>query len=118
MNKDTLKDIILFLGSLALFALCGCAAKSHHIDLAGCYSAGGGIAIGSMEIQSAPEGVESSMLSYEDSKAWFSEQKEHRIRILLTGTNAVTSAKSIVKEICDAFVLSAASLQADGVATP
>ena len=103
--NDTLKDIVLFFGVLALIALCGCATKSRHIDLAGAYSSGGGLAIGSVEIQSAPEGTESAMVSYEDSAAWFSDVKEHRIRILLTGTNSVDSADSIVKDICNAFIL-------------
>lgn len=103
--NDTVKDIILFFGALALFAICGCATKSHHVDLAGCYATQAGtLAIGSIEIQSAPEGVESAMVSYEDSKAWFSDVKEHRVRILLTGTNSVDSADSIVKDICKAFV--------------
>jgi hypothetical protein len=44
------------------------------------------------------------MVSYEDSAAWFSDVKEHRIRILLTGTNSVDSADSIVKDICNAFI--------------
>lgn len=95
------KLIILTLGALALG---GCATKSSHIDLAGAYSTGAGFAIGSVEIQSAPDGVESAMVSYEDSKAWFSDVKEHRIRILLTGTNSVVSADSIVKDICNAFI--------------
>jgi hypothetical protein len=95
------KLIILMLGVLAI---CGCATKSRHIDLAGAYSSGGGLAIGSVEIQSAPEGIESAMVSYEDSAAWFSDVKEHRIRILLTGTNSVCSADSIVKDICNAFI--------------
>lgn len=94
------KLIILTLG----LAICGCATKSRHVDLAGAYSSGGTFAIGSVEIQSAPEGIESAMVSYEDSKAWFSDIKEHSIRILLTGTNSVNSADNIVKDICNAFV--------------
>lgn len=103
--SEIIKDIILFFGSLGLIALCGCATKSHHVDLAGCYATQAGtLAIGSIEIQSAPEGVESAMVSYEDSKAWFSDVKEHRIRILLTGTNSVKAADMIVDDICKAFV--------------
>lgn len=102
--KVPITDILLFFGALALFALCGCATKSHHIDLAGCYATQAGtLAIGSIEIQSAPEGVESAMVSYEDSKAWFGDIKEHRIRILLTGTNSVNAADLIVRDICSAF---------------
>jgi hypothetical protein len=69
-------------------------------------SEGGAVAIGSFEVQSAPEGVETAMVSYEDSKALLADMKEHRIRILLTGTNSVQSADGIIKNICKAFVAS------------
>ena len=84
--------------------LSGCATKTRHLDISGAYVAqSGAIAIGSVEVQSAPEGVESAMVSYEDSAAWFSDVKEHRIRILLTGTNSTASAEGIVSNICAAF---------------
>lgn len=97
---------------LALFCLAGCSGKAHHIDLAGAYAnQAGTLAIGSIEIQSAPGEIESAMVSYEDSSAWFSDAKEHRIRILLTGTNSVLSSSAIVREICDAFVQTAPQLK-------
>ena len=88
--------------------LSGCTTKTRHLDISGAYVAqSGAIAIGSVEVQSAPEGVESAMVSYEDSAAWFSDVKEHRIRILLTGTNSTASADCIVSNICKAFVRAA-----------
>ena len=79
-------DIILFAVGVALLGICsGCSTKSRHLDISGAYlNQAGTVAIGSIEAQSAPEGVESAMVSYEDSAAWFSDAKEHRIRILLT----------------------------------
>ena len=103
--SDIVKDWMLFiLALIAIIIFCGCATKSRHVDIAGAYSSSGALAIGSVEIQSAPEGTESAMVSYEDSAAWFRDVKEHSIRILLTGTNSVSSAESIVKDICNAFV--------------
>ena len=112
-NKHTpVLDIIIFAVGVALLGICtGCATKSRHLDISGAYlNQAGTVAIGSIEVQSAPEGVESAMVSYEDSAAWFSDAKEHRIRILLTGTNAVCSATSIVSNICAAFTATAPSL--------
>lgn len=97
---------------LALFALAGCGGKAHHIDLAGAYAnQAGTLAIGSIEIQSAPGEIESAMISYEDSASWFSDIKEHRIRILITGTNSVHSAPSIVSNICETFIATAPVLK-------
>ena len=105
-------DILLFAAGVALLAICsGCATKSRHLDIAGAYvNQAGTVAIGSIEVQSAPEGVESAMVSYEDSAAWFSDVKEHSIRILLTGTNSVTAADGIVSNICAAFTATAPQL--------
>ena len=112
-NKHTpVLDIILFAAGVALLAICtGCATKSRHLDIAGAYlNQAGTVAVGSIEVQSAPEGVESAMVSYEDSAAWFSDAKEHSIRILLTGTNSVTAADGIVSNICAAFTATAPHL--------
>lgn len=109
-NKHTpVLDIIIFAVGVALLAICtGCATKSRHLDIAGAYvNQSGTVAVGSIEVQSAPEGVESAMVSYEDSAAWFSDVKEHSIRILLTGTNSVTAADGIVSGICAAFTATA-----------
>lgn len=98
------KLIILSIGVLAIG---GCATKSSHIALAGAGSTGDGLAIGPVEIQSAPAGAESAMVRYEDSEARFRDDKGHRIRTPLTGTNSVDSADSIVKDICRAFAVAA-----------
>lgn len=104
--------ILLFAAMAAAFVGCSSADKSRHLDVSGLYANQSGTFIaGSIEAQSAPEGVESAMVAYEDSKAWLSEQKEHDIRILLTGTNAVTSAESIVSNICAAFIATAPALK-------
>ena len=99
---------LLFVAIAATLAT-GCGtSKTRHLDISGAYVAqSGALAIGSVEVQSAPEGTESAMVSYEDSAAWFSDAKEHRIRILLTGTNSTASAEGIVSNICAAFTATA-----------
>ena len=98
---------LLFVALAATLAGCG-STKSRHLDISGAYvTQSGTVAIGSVEAQSAPEGIESAMVSYEDSAAWFSDVKEHRIRILLTGTNSTASADGIVSNICAAFTATA-----------
>lgn len=122
MNNTTKKekapifDIIYLVVCLAVFALlAGCATKTRHIDLAGAYaSQAGTLAVGSIEIQSAPEGAESAMVAYEDDTSWFSDEKKHKIRILLTGTNSTASAGEIVKDICTAFTATATVLKGEG----
>ena len=103
--------------TLALATICatvailaGCATKTRSIDLAGMYaSESGTVAIGRIEVQSAPEGVESAAIRYSEDTAWLSPTtKTHSIKILLTGTNAVGSAMGIVKSICGAFISTAA----------
>lgn len=102
-------EIIVLIAVFCVFVLCvlGCtsAPKSRHLDIAGAYvTQTGTIAIGNIEVQSAPEGVESAMVRYDDDVAWFSDKKKHSISILLTGTNSVSTADSIVKDICNAFI--------------
>lgn len=100
------RDILLFAFGILLMALCGCTGtKSRHLDISGAYaSQAGTVAIGSIEVQSAPEGVESAMVKYVDDVAFFSDKKKHSISILMTGTNSVQSVKDVVKNICEAFV--------------
>ena len=87
---------------------CGCANKSRHLDIAGAYaSQAGTVAIGSIEVQSAPENVESAMVKYVDDVAFFSDKKKHKINILMTGTNSVQSVVDVVKNICEAFIVTA-----------
>lgn len=99
------KDIILFFGALALIALCGCATKTRSVDMDGMYASDAGtLAIGSIEVMAAPVGEETATIKYEEDTAWLSPStKTHEIKIMLTGTNSVGSAKSIVKDICVAF---------------
>ena len=96
------KLIILTLGVLAI---CGCATKTRSVDMDGMYaSEAGTLAIGSIEVMAAPVGEESATIKYEEDTAWLSPStKTHEIKIMLTGTNSVGSATSIVKDICTAF---------------
>lgn len=102
--------ILLLIVALATF-LSGCATKTRSIDLAGMYaSESGTLAIGRIEVQSAPEGVESAAIRYTEDTAWLSPTtKTHSIKILLTGTNAVNSAEGIVTSICGAFTAKTAA---------
>ncbi len=87
----------------------GCASipknKARHLNISGAYcSQLGTFAIGAIEVQSAPDSIESVMIRYNDDTAWFSNKTKHSISILLTGTNSVSSADVIVQSICRAFV--------------
>lgn len=103
--------------TLALATICatallaGCATKTRSIDLAGMYaSESGTLAIGRIEVQASPEGVESAAIRYTEDTAWLSPStKTYSIKILLTGTNAVNSAEGIVSSICGAFTATAES---------
>lgn len=100
----------LLIGFIVVGLICGCASKARHVDLAGMYATEAGmLAIGSIEIQSTPDGGEAALVRYEDSEPWIGDEKEHRISITLTGTNAVNKAGEIVRAICEAFVSVAAS---------
>ena len=105
-DSRTVTDILLFAGTLAVMVLLsGCATKTRSIDLDGMYaSEAGTLAIGSIEVMAAPVGEETATIRYEEDTAWLSPHtKTHEIKILLTGTNSVQSASSIVKHICQAF---------------
>jgi len=106
-------DIILFAVGVALLSICtGCATKTRNIDLDGMYvSEAGTLAVGSIEVMASPEGEESAAIRYAEDTAWLSPStKTHEIKILLTGTNAVCSATSIVSNICAAFTATAPAL--------
>ena len=111
--NEILKDIILFFGGIALMALCGCMSddpeKSRHLDIGGVWTnpKTGTLIAGSIEVQSAPEGVESAMVKYEDDTSLFSDKKNHKINILMTGSNSVQSVTSVVHSICTAFIATA-----------
>ena len=118
--NETVKDVILFFGGLALMALCGCMSddteKSRHLDIGGVWTnpKTGTLIAGSIEVQSAPEGVESAMVKYEDDTSLFSDEKKHKINILMTGSNSVQSVTSVVHSICTAFIATAPILAKDG----
>ena len=118
--NETIKNIVLFFSGLALMALCGCmsddAEKSRHMDIGGVWTnpKTGTLIAGSIEVQSAPEGVESAMVKYEDDTSLFSDEKKHKINILMTGSNSVQSVTSVVHSICTAFIATAPILAKDG----
>lgn len=103
--KKAIEDIPLFAGVLAISILCGCATKTRSVDLDGMYmSDTGTLAIGSIEVMSAPVGEETAQIKYSEDTPWLSPStKIHEIKILLSGTNSVSNASRIVKDICDAF---------------
>lgn len=106
-----MKTSLAIASIIAAAILAGCATKTRSIDLAGMYaSESGTLALGKIEVQASPEGVESAAIRYTEDTAWLSPTtKMHSIKILLTGTNAVGSAKGIVKSICSAFTATAGS---------
>lgn len=105
MKNETMKDIILFFGCIVLMMLCGCATKTRNVELDGMYvNEAGTLAIGSLDVMAAPMGEESAMIRYEEDTSWLNPStKTHEIKIMLTGTNAVSSATGIVENICKAF---------------
>ena len=90
--------------------------KSRHLDIGGVWTnpKTGTFIAGSIEVQSAPEGVESAMVKYEDDTSLFSDEKNHKINILMTGSNSVQSVTSVVQSICTAFIATAPILAKDG----
>ena len=96
----------IMMAAVAALALTGCATKTRSVDLDGMYvSEAGTLAIGSVEVIAAPKGEESASIRYDEDTAWLSPTtKTHAIKIMLTGTNSVMSAKRIVSDICTAFV--------------
>ena len=97
----------IMLALLALIAVCaGCTTKTRSVDMSGMYITDTGtLAIGSIEIMSAPHGEETAAIRYAEDTAWLSPStKVHEIKILLTGTISVTNASLIVRDICKAFM--------------
>ena len=89
-------------------ALCttGCATKSRSFDAKGMYlSESGQLAAGYIHVDAIPEGTDSAVIHYTEDTALLSPStKTHAIDIVLTGTNSVGSAGTIVSSICQAFV--------------
>ena len=105
----------LLFGAIAavIVAGCGTTTKSRHLDISGAYAnKTGTIALGSIEVQSAPEGVESAMVKYEDDVAFLSDKKKHYVSVLLTGTNSTSAATGIISNICSAFIATAPTIAA------
>lgn len=98
-------DILLFFGTIAVMLMCGCATQPRSFEADGVLATDTGtLAIGSIDVVAAPIGEETATIRYEDDTSWFSSDKTHKVKIVLTGTNAVSYAQSIVKEICAAFI--------------
>lgn len=97
--------LILILSALIAVST-GCTSKTRSVDMSGMYVTDSGtLAIGSVEVMSAPHGEETAAIRYSEDTAWLSPStKIHEVKILLTGTNSVTNASVIVRDICRAFM--------------
>lgn len=92
------------IAATALAAGCG-TTKSRSFDAKGMYlSETGQLAIGKIHVDAIPEGTDSAVVHYSEDTAWVSDTKTHYVDVILTGTNSVTNATSIVTSLCDAFV--------------
>lgn len=103
-GQSTVARLAILLG-LCLFA--GCASKTRNLDMAGMYaSEAGTLAIGKVEVMSAPINEQTAQIRYKEDTAWLSPStKTHEVKILITGTNSTQNAAAVVKEICNAFVV-------------
>ena len=103
--NGTIRGIVIFFSAIALISLFGCATKTRNIVLDGLYvNEAGTLAIGSADVMSAPIGEETVAIRYKENTAWLSPStKTHEIKIMLTGTNSVSSATGIVEHICNAL---------------
>lgn len=106
-GQSTVARLAILLG-ICLFA--GCASKTRNLDMAGMYaSEAGTLAIGKVEVMSAPINEQTAQIRYKEDTAWLSPStKTHEVKILITGTNAVDKVDGIVKNICEAFKVAAA----------
>lgn len=104
------RSLVMSAATLWAALLTGCASKTRNLDMAGMYaSEAGTLAIGKVEVMSAPKGEESAHIRYKEDTAWLSPStKTHEVKILITGTNAVDKVDSLVKSICEAFKVAAA----------
>ena len=107
--------------AIAATALAGCGTtKSRSFDAKGMYlSETGQLAVGYIHVDAIPEGTDSAVIHYTEDTALLSPStKTHDIDIILTGTNSVGSASSIVKSICQAFVSVAPKIAEANANTP
>ena len=96
--------MIKWLAVICVISLVGCSTKTRNLELDGMYvNETGTLAIGSADVMAAPVGEETATIRYEEDTSWLNGIKTHEIKIMLTGTNSVASAHSIVKEICGSF---------------
>lgn len=97
----------------AALMLAGCATKSRTTDIKGMFvSDSGQLAVGYVHVDAIPEGTDSAVIHYTEDTALLSPStKTHDIDIVLTGTNSVGSAGTIVSSICKAFVSVAPSAE-------
>lgn len=111
--RFSLPDLFPFIVAFIVFILLmtGCTSLdevSCHTEAKGAIvDQSGRLAIGSVDIQNAPKGVESAMVSYKDSLPLIGDEKEHYIRVLMTGSNSVVSIVGVVSNICNAFIRTA-----------
>lgn len=101
-----MKKLIIIAALAASF--CGCMGldRSRYIEGKGMWANGktGSVAIGALEIDAIPAGVESARLAYDEDTAWLQPQiKTHKFRVTLTGTNSIEKIDEIVKSISDAY---------------
>lgn len=121
--KTIAKVIATILGiGMAMVVLAGCATsdKTRTIDADGMYAnaAAETIAIGSVEVMSAPNGEDSAFIKYAEDNAWLSpSMKLHNISVQLSGTNTTHCVTNIVKSICEAFIAVKPSADIDPVGT-
>lgn len=109
--RFSLPDLYPLIVALVVFVLLmatGCTSLdevSCHTEAKGAIvDRSGRFAVGSVNIQNAPKGVESAMVSYKDSMPFTGDEKEHYIQVLMTGSNSVASITGVVSSICNAFI--------------
>lgn len=111
--RFSLPDLFPFIVAFIVFILlmAGCTSLdevSCHTEAKGAIvDRSGRLAVGSVNIQNAPKGTESAMVSYKDSMPLIGDEKEHYIQVLMSGSNSVMSITSVVSNICNAFIRTA-----------
>ena len=96
-------------------AMVGCATKTRNVEMDGLFvqADSATLALGSVDVMATPQGEEAAIVKYAEDTAWLATfrdnpVKTHFIRIQLTGTNSTAQVAPIVKDICRAFVPTAA----------
>lgn len=102
-------------------ALAGCATKTRNVEMDGLFvqADSATLALGSVDVMATPAGEEAAIVKYAEDTAWLATfrdnpVKTHFIRIQLTGTNSTAQVAPIVKDICRAFVPTAAIINGVG----